>query len=130
MRLPVLALVLGAAGFAAFGLALLAAPGLLALVDLAPKSATGRSDLRAVFGGLEAGFGAFLALAARRPAWHGPALVAQCLALGGVVVGRLASLALDGAPRPVTFALAGVEAVGALLAGAALWKHGAVPRAG
>jgi hypothetical protein len=125
MRLPVLALALGAVGFAAFGIALLAAPGLLALVDLAPATATGRSDLRAVFGGLEAGFGAFLALAARRPAWHGPALAAECLALGGVVAGRLASLALDGAPRPITFALAALEALGALLAGAALRQHAA-----
>ncbi len=128
MRLPALALALGAAGVAAFGLALLAAPGLLALVDLAPATATGRSDLRAVFGGLEAGFGAFLALAARRPAWHRPALVAQGLALGGTLAGRLTSFALDGAPRPITFALAGLEAVGALLAAAALRRHAAPPR--
>ena len=122
----VLSLALGAAGFVLFGLVLLAAPDTLALVDIAPSTATARSDLRAIFGGLELGFGVWLALATRRPAWHEPALLAQLLALGGAVAGRLASLALDGVPRPITFALGGLELAGALLAAGALrWRGGA-----
>ncbi len=124
MRLPALALALGAAGFSAFGLTLGVAPGLLAAVDLAPGTPTGRSDLRAIFGGMELGVGAFLAVAAGRPAWHGPALLAQALALSGALAGRLVSLALDGVPRPITFGFAALEAAGVLLAGLALRARG------
>ena len=51
MRLSALSLSLAAVAFAGAGLAFLAAPGLLVLVDLAPVTATARSDVRAVFGG-------------------------------------------------------------------------------
>ena len=117
---PVVALALGAAAFVAFGLALLAAPELLALVDIAAPTPTARSDLRAVYGGMELGVGALLALCARRAAWRRGGLTAQALALGGVAAGRLVSLAADGLPRPLTLALWGAELSGALLALAAL----------
>jgi hypothetical protein len=125
MRLAAVSLTLAAAGFVAFGLALLVAPGLLALVDLEPVTPTARSDARAIFGGMELGVGVLLALCARRPEWHRVGLTAQGVALGGAVTGRLVSLAVDGAPRPVTFALAALELVGAALAAVALRKLGA-----
>jgi hypothetical protein len=129
MRLPALSLSLAAVAFAGAGLAFLAAPGLLVLVDLAPATATARSDVRAVFGGLELGVGAWLALCARRPAWHGPALVAQALAFGGLAAARLLSLAVDGLPRAVTFALWGPELGGLALALLALRQLRAAPAA-
>ena len=118
--LSAVALALGAAGFVGFGLALLVAPGLLALVDVAAPTATARSDLRAVYGGLELGVGVFLAACARRPGWHRAGLTAQALAMGGVVVGRAACLVADGAPRAIVLALAAAELAGALLALAGL----------
>ena len=116
MRLPALSLSLAAVVFAGAGLAFLGAPGLLVLVDLAPATPTARSDVRAVFGGLELGIGAWLALCVRQPAWHRPALVAQALAFGGLAAARLLSLIVDGVPRAVTFALWAPELSGLALA--------------
>ena len=128
MHLAALSLSLAAVAFAGAGLAFLGAPGLLVLVDLAPVTATARSDVRAVFGGLELGVGAWLAVCARRPAWHPPALVAQALTFGGLAAARLLSLVLDGLPRAVTFALWAPELGGAALALLALRQLRAAPR--
>ena len=124
MHLSSVSLSLAAVAFVGAGLAFVAAPGLLALVDLVPTTATARSDVRAVFGGLELGVGAWLALCVRRPAWHRPALVAQALAFGGLAAARLLSLGLDGVPRAVTFALWVPELAGMALALLALRRLG------
>jgi hypothetical protein len=126
VRLAPLSLTLAAAGFVAFGLALLVAPALLAIVDLEPPTPTARSDVRAIYGGMELGIGVLLALCARRREWYRVGLVAQGLALGGAAAGRLVSLAADGAPRPVTLALAALEFAGAALAAVALRRPDAM----
>ncbi|AHG89119.1 Protein of unknown function DUF4345 [Gemmatirosa kalamazoonensis] len=120
MRFPVLALTLGALGFLAFGVTVLAAPGLLAVIDVTAATATARSDVRAVYGGMELGVGVFLVLCARRAEWRRAGLAAQALAMGGVVTGRVVSLAVDGVPRPIALGFWAVELAGALLAIVAL----------
>ena len=102
----------------------LVAPGLLALVDLPPASATARSDVRALFGGLELGVGLTLAACARRPTWWRPGLLLQATAFGGLALGRAVSLAVDGMPRPITFALWLPEVAGCVAAVVA-WRRGA-----
>ncbi len=119
-RLPVLALGLGALGFIGFGLAFLLAPGLLGLVELDASTPSARSDVRAVYGGIELGVGVFLAVCVRRPAWHRAGLTAQALTLGGAALGRVASLAADGLPRPLVLGLGALELLGAVLAVVAL----------
>jgi hypothetical protein len=123
MRLASLVLWLGVVAFAGAGLAFLLAPGLLRFVDLTPTSATARSDVRAVFGGLELALAVFLGVCARRPAWHQAGLLAEALAFGGLAAGRLLSLATDGVPGALTFALWGPELLGAALAVVALRRH-------
>jgi hypothetical protein len=120
LRLAPISLWLGAGTFAGAGFAFLLAPGLLQLVDLAPETATARSDVRAVFGGLELGVAGLLGLCARRTAWHHVGLLAQALAFGGLATGRLLSLAIDGTPRTLTYALWLPELLGAALAIVAL----------
>jgi hypothetical protein len=115
-RLAAITLGLGAAAFAGAGLAFAAAPDLVRLVGLAPDTATARSDVRAIFGGLELGVAALLVACARRPDWHAVGLLAQALAFGGLAAGRLLSLAADGTPAGITFMLWGPELVGAALA--------------
>jgi hypothetical protein len=115
-----LALVLGALGFVGFGAVLLVAPALLDVVGLDVRSAAARSDVRAVYGGMELGLGFFLASCVSRPTWHHAGLAVQALALSGAVAGRLVSLVLDGAPNRVSLAFLLVEAAGAVLALAAL----------
>ncbi len=63
-----LALAIAAAGFAGFGAACLAQPKkMLRLVDIKATSPVGTTELRAMYGGLELGFGAFFALALAKP---------------------------------------------------------------
>ena len=129
MRLPALSLDLAAVAFAGAGLVFLARPDLLALVDLAPATATARSDVRAVFGGLELGLGAWFAICARRSDWHRAGLVAQALAFGGLALGRLLSVLSDGVPRGITFALWAPDLPGAAPSLVALRRRRADPGA-
>ena len=115
-----LALALGALGFVGFGAVLLVAPALLDVVGLDVRGAAARSDVRAVYGGMELGVGVFLASCVSRPSWHHAGLAVQALARGGAVAGRLVSLALDGGPNRVSLVFLAVEAAGAALALAAL----------
>jgi hypothetical protein len=119
-RLPALALALGALGFIGFGLAFLLAPGLLGLVELDASTPSARSDVRAVYGGIELGVGAFLAVCARRAPWQRAGLTAQALMLGGAALGRVASVAADGLPRPLALGLGALELLGAVLTVVAL----------
>jgi hypothetical protein len=128
MRLARVSLWLAAIAFAGAGIAFLAAPSLLHLVDIAPGTATARSDARAMFGGLELGIAALLGLCARRPETLHIGLVAQALAFGGLVLGRLVSLAADGVPARITFGLWAAESLGAALAIVAARRLGGTSR--
>ena len=48
-----------------------------------------------MYGGLELGFGAFFAVAAAKPEWSRPALLAQTLGLGALAASRLAGILGD-----------------------------------
>ncbi len=80
--------------FLGFGLAFLLFPaGMTEGLDITLPTARADIEIRAFYGGLELGFGAFLLLAARRNDWHVPALVGAAMLLGGAgatrVVGQL-----------------------------------------
>jgi hypothetical protein len=101
---------MGALAFAGPGLGFLLAPErFAAAVDLALLSPTAASDVRAVFGGLEIGLALWLGATALGSAPLGPALAAQCAALGGMVVGRVASLGADGVPGALGWLLFAIE---------------------
>ncbi|MFB3813042.1 MAG: DUF4345 family protein [Terriglobales bacterium] len=90
------ALITAAAGFAGFGAACLARPKeMLGSVDVRPRSGRGTTELRTMYGGLEIGLGAFFALAAAKPRWMRPALLAQTLGLGAMAATRLAGILHD-----------------------------------
>ena len=96
MNLSRIALVTAAAGFAGFGIACLIRPkNMLNRVDVRAKSARGTTELRAMYGGLELGLGAFFAAAAARPEWSSPALLAQTLGLGSLAASRLVGILAD-----------------------------------
>jgi hypothetical protein len=116
-RLGEVALVAIGLVFAGYGALCLVAPGWAGL-DL--PTARAAADVRATYGGLGIGVGAFLLYAARRPALLGAALLAAFLACAGIAAGRLAGVAFDGARDPITLAELAVELSGVALAGAAL----------
>jgi hypothetical protein len=99
-----------ALAFVGPGLGFLLAPErFAAAVDLSLGSSTAASDVRAVFGGLEIAIGAWLGAAALRTREVAGALALQRVALGGMLVGRVASVVLDGVPGSIGWALGGIE---------------------
>ena len=103
-------LLAAALAFAVPGLGFLIAPGRFAsLVDVALLGPNGWSDARAVFGGLELGVAAFLALCAASRPWQRAGLVASLFCVGGLLAGRVASLLHDGAPGALGWLLFAIE---------------------
>lgn len=97
MKRSVLALNIAAIAFAAFGLILFIAPGILKSVGIAIlENGPGAVELRAFYGGIELGLAAFFAVAARRPAWVKTALTGLVFALGGIVLLRGFALLIAG----------------------------------
>ena len=94
-------------------------PGAGELVGLVPSEGTGRAELRAMYGGLDLGIGAFLAWGAWRPDGARPALAFGALALGGLACGRAVGIVLDD-PGGVMVRLLASEVVSGGLCVAAL----------
>lgn len=119
---PRLVLALSAVPFIAIGVAFFVAPGPMGgLIGISFDGATATTDARAVYGGLQIACGTLLALAARRPSWVAPGLVALLLLYGGLFAGRIAGRVLDGEPSPLGWLLAGGEATG-LAFGLLAWR--------
>ena len=121
MTLDVLALWIGAIGFAFFGLWLLLRPRALAGVGIPADNANARAEIRAMYGGLELGVAAFLGFCLMRPEWTEPGLWFQLLALGGLALGRLIGIAVErGGTSRILWLFAGLEVVGVAITVAAL----------
>jgi hypothetical protein len=101
--------------FLGFGLAFLLNPsGMTEGLDIALPTLRAEIEIRAFYGGLEIGFAVFLALAAGRPTWRQPALVATTLVLGGTAATRVVGQLLGGY-FPMHAAYAALELSGAAL---------------
>ena len=86
---------LGALGFAIFGVQWLADPAAMAQpLGILLTNGDATSDARAVYGGLEIGFGLFLAYSAWSPARRTQGLAAGALVLGGLGLARIAGVLL------------------------------------
>ena len=95
-----------------YGLYCFAAPASLAAgAGVAFQSPTGSTELRAMYGGLQAAIGLLATLGALRAAWRRPALVALGFLTAGLCAARLAGLALDGGFSSYTGMALGVESV-------------------
>lgn len=123
MTFPALVLALCAINWLAAGGFALAFPHEnAALTELEIARVAAASDHRAVYGGLRLGIGGYLAWTL----WHGEVrhgLTAAALLFAGLLVGRIASLAFDGAPGPSASALAFGEVVGLSLVLTALRRE-------
>jgi hypothetical protein len=114
-----LAIGMTAAAFAGFGTALVVKPDILRKVGIKATDANARTEIRAMYGGLEIGFGFFFALAATKPEWRRPALAAIVCAIGALGATRIATAVTEGAD-PIMYALAAPEVTAAALAAVAL----------
>ena len=122
LTLARISLVLTAMVFGGFGLTFLLWPEVLEITEVTLATPMAVTEIRAFYGGMELGFAIFFALAAARPSWFRPALVAQIGALGGLASGRIFGLIVDGSPDSLHFLLTGTEITGALIGGLALWR--------
>ena len=95
-RFRIAVLLLAGLGFLAFGVAIMAAPeAVLGSVGISGTTA-GLIELRAFYGGLELGLGAFLLACAAKPAWREPGLWSVALVNGGIGAARLLGIGLTG----------------------------------
>ncbi|MBF6063057.1 DUF4345 family protein [Nocardia terpenica] len=91
-------IIVAAAAFLGMGVYALWAPeALVRPFGIRLGGATGRYEVRAVYGGFGIAMAAILAVAACHPgSWRSGIVVTVAAALGGMAVGRIASAALDG----------------------------------
>jgi hypothetical protein len=103
--------------FVGFGVAFLFWPAPMTLrVGIPLVTMSGTTDVRAVYGGLEIGFGTFLILCSTARAYVLPGLLGVLCALVGMSVSSAVGIALDGGPAPIIGAALAVEVSGAALA--------------
>lgn len=122
MRFARFVLAASALPFAGIGIAFLVAPESMAnRVGLMVTSATAQSDVRAVYGGLQLGCAAFLALCAAKPAWVRPGLAVVVLTFGGLAGARVVSWVDAGLPDALGIALHSGELTG-LICGGVAWR--------
>lgn len=94
-------LALAGLGFLAFGGWLVVDPaGGLATVGIAATAPAGLIELRAFYGGLELGLGAFLLACAANPGWRRPGLWLTALGNGGIGLARIAGILATGVFTP------------------------------
>lgn len=107
-----------AIAFVGIGIAFLLWPVPLGeLVEISLKSPNAWIDFVATYGGLQLGFGVFLAMCARRPERTRVGLLAAGCALAGFAAGRLYGLATAaGPPTPIIYGYLALELGGAAVA--------------
>ena len=109
-------LALDALVFAAFGALYWVMPvEMAAKVGISVPTTGAIVDVQGLYGGLELGFGLFLAYCARAPERTRLGLVAGTLGLGGIAVSRLVAMAHFGMPDTSVAVLVGLDLVGAVL---------------
>ena len=100
-----------------YGLYLLFEPGYLAEVaGVVATDATGKTELRAMYGGLQAAIGAMCALALARSQFTGAALFSVAFLTGGLVIARIFGLVLDGSGSEYTYGAIIFETINTLVA--------------
>ncbi len=109
-RLTQLFLLLSGLGFILIGVNTFRDPvAAMAGVELGVQSINALNEVRANYGGMQMGIGLLLISAALMTWLTRPALLALSLVTGGLVVGRLMSVMIDGMPNSTVQALLGLE---------------------
>ena len=110
-------------GFLGFGLLFLVSPTTLTtLTDISLPTPIALMEIRGVYGGFFIGAGLFLLICAWRESWLRPGMMAQAAILGGLVVGRVLGLLIDGAANTFIYLLLLSEIIGFIISIAVLRK--------
>ncbi len=100
---------LSAVIFFGFGAWLTVCPEALESLQVTTRGPVGAVELRAFYGGLELGIGAFLLLASRRRTWVEPALWLAALSMGGLALVRGVAMLGTGTYTPLLAAVLASE---------------------
>lgn len=93
--------------WAAFGVWCFATPQALAMASIVSTGATGDTELRAIYGGMQIAFGALIVGGALCAAWRRGVLITMSFLLGGTFSGRVIGAAMAGeASSYIVYALA------------------------
>lgn len=132
MRIARLVLLVFGLMFLGFGLAFAAAPWSMAkLLGLQATSPQAITELRAFYGGLEIGLGAFMIASAATRRWMRAGLQCLLVVCAGIAAGRVFGLAIDNSASTLMWAALATELAGAVLAIVAISRlessrHGAL----
>jgi Domain of unknown function (DUF4345) len=119
---PLVMLVLGAIGFALFGVKWLLNPtGMATPLGIVLTNGDATSDARAVYGGMELGFGLFLAYSAIAPARRTQGLAGAAIVLAGLGLSRSVGILAADSVTSGTYALLATDVTGTLLCAAAFF---------
>jgi hypothetical protein len=90
-------------------------------LGLGVNETNARNELFANYGGLQIGMGLFLMAGVLKPELVGPALLAQFLLVGGLFLGRLYAMLLDGVPSRIHQFLTWLEGSVSAVSGWLFW---------
>jgi hypothetical protein len=106
-----------AIAFLLLGMQFLAVPtALTAQTQIALPTPVAVEEVRGVYGGFFLGTGLYLLLCAWREPWRRQGLVALAAIMGGLVLGRVLGLVLDGPANALLYLLLASEIAGLVLA--------------
>ncbi|MGZ5202837.1 MAG: DUF4345 domain-containing protein [Telluria sp.] len=91
-------------------------------LELRPATVSALNEVRANYGGLQITIGLVLLAGVLSSAWLRPALWVNAAVTGGLIAGRIVSIALDGMPNRAVTGFFVLEIVAALIALALLWR--------
>ena len=101
-----------------YGLFCVFQPGYLAeAAGVVGSTPTGTTEIRAMYGGLQAGIGLMCVFALMRPGFARSALPALCFLAGGLFLARLTGLVIDGSGSDYTYGTLVFESSYAIAAG-------------
>lgn len=95
----------------------------ISIFEIELRHVSSLNEIRANYGGMHLLLGLFFLYGAHAQHFRLPALLFVAVFTGGLVLGRVVSLALDGSPNPFVWAFLALEAVGCL-AGVLLFLKG------
>ncbi|MEL0082405.1 MAG: DUF4345 domain-containing protein, partial [Gammaproteobacteria bacterium] len=114
-KLARVVLLFTAFSFIGYGLTCLFLPDIVGtLSGLGLQMVSGRTEIHAMYGGLQTGLGLFFLLCGMHKEWVRPGTVAIILAMGGLALARTYGISVQGSPGSYNLGAASYEALTAL----------------
>lgn len=115
MKLARFVLLFSAVSFIGYGVACLLSPNMVGtLSGLGLQTVSGRTEIHAMYGGLQTGLGLFFLLCGSHREWVRPGIVALILVMGGLALARSYGISVQGSPGSYNLGAASYEALTAL----------------